>query len=112
MVCLDWLLIQLLPRCNVCVLAQSRVLPMESGKAAPMANGVAARLIADARAGAEAQPLEAPPANGAQLTDAALVIDQSTQALSSMAQAKWLWWGAPWWGAPGWGYGWGWGYWG
>ena len=76
-----------------------------------MANGMAARLIADARAGAEAQPLDAPPANGAQLTDAALVIDQSTQALASTAQAKWLW---GWWGAPYYGYGYGpyWGYWG
>ena len=90
--------------------AQSRVLPMEAGKAAPMANGVAARLIADARAGAEAQPLEALPAAGAQLTDAGLIIDQSTQSLTSTAQAKWLWgwWGAPYYGVYGAPYSWGW----
>ena len=84
---------------------------MESGNAAPMANGVAARLIEDAHSGVEAQLLEAPPASGAQLTDAALVIDQSTQALSSKAQAKWIWWwGAPYYGFYGAPYYWG--YWG
>ncbi len=78
---------------------QARILPLDNSTALPIIGGVASRLVEDAAAGAGARALAAPPAGGAPLTNAALLIDQDTQALGAQAHVRW--WGGWWWGDRG-----------
>ena len=77
---------------------QIRILPLDDSTALPIRGGTAARLAGDASAGMEPHALSAPPAGGAQLTDAALYIDQSTTDLTTHAKLQW--WHTWWWGYP------------
>ncbi|KAK9821968.1 hypothetical protein WJX81_006985 [Elliptochloris bilobata] len=92
---------------------QSRILTLDISRALQLRAGAAARLAEDAGAGVEAaNALAGPSEGGAPMTDAALFIDQSTQALSSTAQVRWLWSWPCWWSPGYYEYHGGWGWWG